>query len=85
MKHINGYAHPALSALQVDIIALLRSNGREMEKEDIQTRLCVASASRLDEALDGLRKMGTVIFRDGSSRAIHLLPHNRRTNLGSRP
>lgn len=57
---------PEFTYLQLCILELLDAEGT-MDAEDIQTRLCVASARRFDEALQGLKRVGAVVYRGAAA------------------
>jgi hypothetical protein len=57
---------PQFTLLQLSILELLDTVG-SLDADEIQTRLCVASARRFDEALQGLKHAGAVVYRGAAA------------------
>lgn len=55
-----------LTVLQLAICEALISYGT-LDADEIRTRVCVASLRRFEEAMDGLKRGGFVIYRGSAS------------------
>ena len=69
----------ALTGLQEEIILLMAQVG-DMDTDDIQARLCVASRRKFTEAMDGLKLQKIVMYRGAAADGAWRLLHNPLAN-----